>query len=271
MKRRFLAALLCICMLCGLLPQTAAAAGDDTIENYALNAMVLAASGSSPEGEGPEKALDGNTGDTKWCLTQDTGWFVFKISTAAQPDTMTVHHAKGSNNDHDKQWAGTTTTYSLQVLKNEQEYVENPSEAYLQDDENWQTVAAENNNTNPKSTKTQINMIEGRQIYRFKVDDAGSDNCIRVYEIQLANQPINLAKNANVLGVSNTSPNNNETAAMAFDENTDETKWCTGMKNDGGEWLVFDIHKEATVQQLKVYHAGAGKKETVKNNTTDYA
>lgn len=78
---------------------------------------------------------------------------------------------------------------------------------------------------------------------------------------------VNLAKNAEILGVSAASPNDTETDIHAFDGDEHLTKWC--IQNNTG-WVVFDIGKEKKINELKVYHAGAGTNETIKNNTIDF-
>ena len=58
---------------------------------------MIATSATSPEGEDAAKAFDGNTKDTKWCVTQDSGWVVFSLNDSVQLNQMIVHYAGGSN------------------------------------------------------------------------------------------------------------------------------------------------------------------------------
>ena len=260
MVKKIWTALLCLTMVFGTIPIGAFAATDNAKnsnnENFAENATVIATSATSPEGEDAAKAFDGNTRDTKWCVTQDSGWIVFSLKNSVQLNQMIVHHAGGSSDKHDREYAGITTKYSLQVLKNEQEYYESPTNEYLSEDTNWQNVAEENNNKERISKETKINLAESHQIYRFKVDDAGSDNCIRVYEIQLFKTKgvgtNNLAENATVIATSAASPNG-EDAAKAFDGNTKGTKWC--VTQDSG-WIVFELKASTKLNQMIVHHAG---------------
>ena len=273
MKKRILSLVLALVMLVSTLPLPALAAEPEGRVNLGLHATALACENECPSlQEEPLYAFDGNKTGTKWCM-YGKGWMCFTLEHYSLLQEMRVYHAGSSSGESRP---NNTVSFALQVLDpsrmTDEAFFSAANQAPLMDDDTlWTTVASVQNNT-LAITETDVSMTAAHRVYRFDVTDAGADNTTRIYEIELFGsdttvEPANVARSATVLGTQFNSPQLNESPYSALDGDRYYSKWC--MMNSG--WLCLALDQPAQLSHMRLYHAGFGLNETVKNNTTAYA
>ena len=188
MIKRIFSILLVLALCLGLFTNMALATGEN--ENLALNATVLGYSKNAPnEKEHARYALDGDRDNTKWCATEKEGWMVFQTKKAITPVSMVTYHADYSASETAKY---NTKAYELEILDpqviTEAEFLAkgNDEQQEIMSTQSYWTRISDSVVGNMHSCRLdRINMPGACSIFRFHVVDAGKDNAIRIYELEL--------------------------------------------------------------------------------------
>ena len=254
-------------------PEPTDPAEPEETENVALNADIIAYNGTklNDAASGPEKLFDGNKTDAdngKWCEDGNNLWVAFDIGEERSILEATMFHAGSNNEWSPSPGAINTANYELYVLNTDAISVEEllamsfeERTALLEDNSYWTVVGRKTDNLDDITT----NDLEGVTARIFKVnisrtDTTGWGPCVRIYELELTavKEPELLSRDSDIVAYNGTKLNDTSAGPeKLFDgawANQDTDKWCEDGKN---LWVAFDIGNEATVTNVKVYHAGA--------------
>ena len=245
-------------------------------ENVALNAEVIAYNGSKlGTASGPEKLFDGDKTDAdngKWCEDGNNLWVAFDIGEERALTEAVLYHA-GSNDE----WSPApgkinTAGYELYVLNTEVISVEEllaksfeERTALLADNSYWTMVDSKTDNLDDV-TSSDLAGLTARilKVNISRTDTTGWNPCVRVYELELTAQkePEVLSVDSEIVAYNGGKLNTAAGPEKLFDgawSDADNHKWCEDGKN---LWVAFDIGSEATVTNIKLYHAGANNEWT---------
>ena len=184
MKKRILSIVLTIIMLLSVIPLPALAAEQSEPVNLGSTAFARMCKGTCPSGEGIQNVFDGDR-STKWCMF-GSGWMFFTLPDPALIQYMRICHA-GSNPTETAPY--NTVAFDLEVLDESKLSEESMREAQyrrslIENDGLWTKVASVTGN-GADITNTVVSMTESRTMFRLNVTDAGEDDTVRIYEVEL--------------------------------------------------------------------------------------
>ena len=184
MKKRILSIVMTLIMLISMIPLPARAAEQSGPVNLGRTAVTRMCKGDYPSGEWCNNAFDGNL-DTKWSM-YGNGWVFFTLPDPVLLKYIRIYHADSCETETVPY---NTVDFQLEVLDESRAREESMEAAgyprsWVENDNLWTTVAAVTGNRD-SITNTPVSMTEGRTMFRLNITNAGRDNTVRIYEVEL--------------------------------------------------------------------------------------